>query len=200
MSNLELPNKKLRKIIEDFRNSQDTSLLDSFKTEIKPTPDGKWSYDVNAWNRALLILELFNESSINDKPLIKWLLDEEIKTQEYELSYYALDVNAFLLYKYMDFEDVYQLFDAKFSYGNVYHLDVELIFGHDKEEMKDFLKSEKENQLAPMVFDTILSYENNPDAKFKSKDEYIAYYQNRKIKHIMNDLEASEKYMRTGKN
>jgi hypothetical protein len=127
-------------------------------------------------------------------------LDEEIETQEYELSYYALDVNAFLLYKYMDFEDVYQLFDAKFSYGNVYHLDVELIFGHDKEEMKDFLKSDEENQLAPMVLDTILSYEKNPDAKFKSRDEYISYYQNRKIKHIMNDLEASQKYMRTGNN
>ena len=99
----------------------------------------------------------------------------------------------------MDNEDVYQLFMSKFAYGNVFHLDVELIFGHDREEMKAYLKdSQNDNPLSKEILATISSYEQNPDAKFKSREEYVNYYENRKIRHIRNDIEASKKYMQTG--
>lgn len=197
--NMEEQNQELRTIIEEFRINQDPSKLDRFKLDTHPTPDNKWSYDRNAWDRAMLILELFNENTAADKPLIKWILDEEIKGQELEIPYYALDVIAYLLYKHMDNEDIYQLFMSKFAYGNVFHLDVELIFGHDREEMKAYLKdSQKSNPLNKDILATISSYEQNPDAKFKSREEYVNYYENRKIKHIRNDIEASKKYMQTG--
>ncbi len=196
---MEEQNQELRATIKEFRVNQDISKLDRFKLDAQPTPDKKWTYDRHAWDRAMLILELFNDNTAADKPLIKWILDEGIKGQELEIPYYALDVIAYLLYKYMDNEDVYQLFLAKFAYGNVFHLDVELIFGHDRDHMKAFLKDDLEsNPMSKDILATIASYEQNPDAKFKTREEYIAYYENRKIKHIRNDIKASKKYMQTG--
>ena len=191
--------KDLRKLIEAFRSTGDLSLLEPFKLDIKPTEDG-WHYDLNAWPRTQLILELFENSQSEDKPLIKWLLTEEINGQEYELQYYSLDVNAYLLYKYMENSDVYQLFESKFAYGNVFHLDVELIFGYDKEEMKQFLSDpNNKHEFNRKILSTIKDYERNPDAKFKTREEYINYYENRKIVHIKNDISASENNMKTGK-
>ena len=191
--------KDLRKLIEAFRSTGDLSLLEPFKLDIKPTEDG-WDYDLDAWSRAMLILELFENSQSEDKPLIKWLLTEEINGQEYELQYYTLDVIAYLLYKYMENSDVYQLFESKFAYGNVFHLDVELIFGYDKEEMKQFLSDPNhKHEFNHKILSTIKDYERNPDAKFKTREEYINYYENRKIVHIKNDISSSENNMKTGK-
>lgn len=200
MKDNSIKKEELREIIEVFRRDSDVTKLERFKLNIAPIPNKGWSYDKNAWNRAMLILELFENNERADKPLIKWLLDEEIKGQEIDILYYALDVNAYLLYKHMDAEDVYQLYNSKFGFSNVFHLDVELIFGYDREQMKQYLKDTIDsNPMNSEILKTISDYESNPDAKFKTRSEYIEYYENRKIKHIRNDIESSRSFMESGK-
>ena len=200
MKDNSIKKEELREIIEGFRKDSEVSNLERFKLDITPIPKSGWNYDKNAWNRAMLILELFEKNERADKPLIKWLLDEEIKGQEFEILYYALDVNAYLLYKHMDDEDVYQLYNSKFGFANVFHLDVELIFGYDREKMKQYLKDTIDsNPMNSEILKTISDYESNPDAKFKTRSEYIEYYENRKIKHIRNDIESSRSFMESGK-
>ena len=182
-----------RKIIDKFKSSKEESLLIDFRC----IHNGKEAYgesgDRNYLNRKNLILELYGGYSSEDKPLIKWLLQEELKGFQFDIPVYTTDLCAYMLYKYMTAEDVYDLYYAKFSAGSDHqaYVDIELIFGLNIDETKTFLKNEHtQRELNNEILETIEWYESNPDAKFRSRKEYIEYFETKKIEAIKYDLES----------
>lgn len=189
----------LQKIITDFRQTKDERTLDAFACDIVLAEHGYWSFDRNSWPRAQLIMALFHNSEPEDKPLIKWLLKQEHLAQEVEMPYYALDAVTYLLYKYMEMEDLFAIYHSKFeTYGDIY-LEVELTFGFDKEETKTYLRDPaNKHPYTEDYLKTIARYESNTQAKYKTRAELMEYYEYRKIVPITNDLEFSEEFMKTG--
>ena len=177
-------------IINQYRQTRDNSLLDNFRF----IHNGKTGYydtaDLNYNNRKELILELYKNYGEQDRLLIKWLLDEEIEsTREVDSPVYSVKLCAFMLYKYMQPDDVYQLYNAKFGAGSDLQstVDMELVFGTDKEETKKYLAN-MANQLSEEILEAIAYYESNPNAKFKTRPEYIHYFETKEINNILSDL------------
>lgn len=186
-----------REIIEKFRINKDESLLKNFKCQHNGKEGYGESDDENYWERKNLIFELYDKYSVEDKSLIKWLLKEELKGFEFDIPVYTTDVCAFMLYKHMNKEEVYDLFEAKFAAGSdtQAYLDIELIFGFDREEMKAFLNQQTTNkEQNDEILEAISHYETNPNAKFKSREEYIHYFETKKIAIIKSDLETVEEF------
>ncbi|GAB1858418.1 hypothetical protein MHTCC0001_32550 [Flavobacteriaceae bacterium MHTCC 0001] len=178
--------------IKQYKNSKNESLLDSFRCIHNQKNGYGESGDKNYVNRKHLILELFKNYSVADKPLIKWLLKEELKGYEFDIPAYTTDLCAFMLYKHMQVADVYDLYSAKFGAGSdhQYSLDIELVFGINVEETKAFLKNETSKiALNTEILEAIEWYISHPDAKFKSREAYIHFYETIKAKHILADLE-----------
>jgi len=186
----------LRTIIETYRKTSNEYILAPFKC----THNGKSGYDAfdaQYWIRKELIVELYSDYTISDKPLIKWLLQEEQKGIEFDIPLYTTDICAFMLYKHMSTDDVYELFHAKFGgkTDRQIYLDIELIFGFDRIQMKEYLKNKSTNiDLNKEILKTIEYYESNPDASFKSREEYIQYFETKKINIIRNHLESTEDF------
>ena len=183
---------KYRKIINEFKSSKNESILNDFAC----THNGKKGYgesdDKNYSNRKNLILELYSNYAADDKPLIKWLLKEELKGFQFDIPVYTTDLCAFMLFKYMKTEDIYDLYEAKFGAGSDHegYVDIELVFGLHRDETKAFLSNEKTRiQLNNEILETIEWYESNPNAKFKSREEYIIYFETVKADNIKYDLE-----------
>jgi len=74
--------------------------------------------------------------------MVKILSEEKRKI---DLPIETVELTAFMLYKHMVTEDVYHLYNAKFSGGSDHQarIDMELIFGLDKEKTKAFLQQDK---------------------------------------------------------
>ena len=184
-----------KKIIETFRKDHSEENLKEFKCVHNGETEYGYSSDKNYNRRKELILALYKQYNSQDKLLIKWLIKEELKGYEFDIPVYTLDLCAFMLYKIMDQHDVYELYDAKFGAGSDVqaHLDIELIFGFDKEETKTYLaNSTNSKNLNKTILKTIAFYEDNPNAKFKNREEYIHYFETKKINSILNDLAEFE--------
>lgn len=193
---LEIMN-EFRKVVNNFRANSDVVLLEQYKCEHNGKTEYGKSFDKNYWHRKKLIFELYKNYTKQDKPLIKWLLKEELKGFEFDIPVQTTDLCAFMLYKVMDFEDVYDLYEAKFATGTdaQVYVDIELVFGFGREQTKVFLKGKKSSQNQNKeILNAIEHYESNPNAKFKSREEYISYFENRKINMIKNDLEDWDNY------
>lgn len=186
---------ELRKIIDTYRETKEESALESFCF----THNGKTDYeeicDLNYGKRKDLIFELYGHYTPEDKSLVKWLLDEELKASSIDMPVYTVDVCAFMLFKYMEMDDLYKLFEAKFGGGTdrQVYLDVELIFGFDRTETKHYLQNkQKDKRKNREIINTIEYYEQNPNAKFKSRIEYIEYFETKKILGLKADLEEMD--------
>ena len=96
-------------------------------------------------------------------------------------------------------EDVYDLYNAKFAGGFLAdhrkRIDMELIFGLDKEETKAFLQQDKTNK-AKKILKVIASYEKDSEAKYKSREAYIQYFEEIKSEEILDDLDDLEDEIR----
>lgn len=183
---------ELREIIKNYSASKEESILEDFKF----IHNGKTGYyeslDLNYGKRKNLILELYEDYSHDDKALIKLLLAEELKASKIDSPVYTVDLCAFMLYKHMEIEDIYQLYEAKFGAGTdlQVYVDIELIFGFDKEETKQYLlNKQKDKRKNKKILEAIFYYEQNPDAQFRSRAEYIEHFETRKIKGIKADLD-----------
>lgn len=180
-----------KKLIETFRKENSYELLDDFRcVHNRETEYGK-SFDKNYFLRKELILTLYKHYNQEDKLLIKWLINEELKGFDFNIPVQTLDLWAFMLYKIMDQNDVYDLYDAKFGAGSdaQSYLDIELVFGFDKEITKEFLiKSTTSKKRNKIILKTIDFYDSFPEAKFKTREEYIHYFETKKIKSITSDL------------
>lgn len=188
---------EFREIINNFRANNTSTLLQPFQCEHNGETEYGKSFDKNYWHRKKLIFELYENYTTEDKPLIKWLLNEELKGFEMDIPVQTTDLCAFMLFKIMDFDDIYDLYDAKFGAGSdtQFYVDIELVFGLDKEQTKTFLTSKKSNKKQNKeILKTIKHYEANPNAKFKSRDEYITYFETRKINSLKSDLEEYGDY------
>lgn len=182
----------LRTTIDAYRQSSDETLLQNFKMVFNGKESYEEAFDQNYWSRKELIYALYDNYTANDKPLIKWLLQEEMKGFEYNIPVYTLDICAFMLYKHLDLKkDLYDLFEAKFATGTDarVQVDIELLFGFDKEETKNFLENYPKNKRQnKRILKAIVFYEANPNAKFKNRIEYINYFETKKILRIKNEL------------
>ncbi|GAA3777400.1 hypothetical protein [Flavobacterium ginsengiterrae] len=179
-------------LINQYRKNQDNSLLHDFECKHNGKTEYGHSFDENYWSRNDLIFELYNNYNIEDKKLIKWLLQEQIKGIEFDIPVYALDVCAFMLYKLMENEDIYDLYLAKFGTGTdaQFFVDIELIFGFDKEQTKEYLKNQKKNKrLNNKIIKIINYYESHPNGKYRNRKDYINYFETKKIEIIKSDLE-----------
>ena len=188
-----------KKVIDEFGKSHDKSLLKEFKCESNEKTGCGNSFDTNYWNRKNLIFELYNHYTIEDKTLIKWLLKEEGKGFELDIPVYTKDLCAYMLYKHIELKDIYDLYNAKFGAGTDarFFIDIELVFGIDKEQTKEFLsKQEKNKKLNNEILKTIRYYESNPNARFRSREEYIHFFETKKIYQIKTELEDIEQEIR----
>lgn len=180
------------KIIEAIRKNHTDEKLEVFKCLHNGKTEYGYSFDKNYNQRKELILVLYKQYNQQDKWLIKWLIKEELKGFEYDIPVQTLDLCAFMLYKIMNQHDVYELYEAKFGAGSdaQSYLDIELIFGLDKEKTKEFLTNNTSSKnLNKIILKTIAFYEDNPNAKFRNREEYIHYFETKKINSIMDDLE-----------
>lgn len=189
--------KTLKEIIINYRNTNDEAMLESFRfMHNGETEYGKIS-DINYWNRKDLIFELYENYTQADRPLIKWLLAEEFKGYETEadLPVYTTDLCAFMLYKYLEIEDVYDLYKVKFGAGmdNRYFVDIEMVLGFDAEQTKQFLLNQPKNKrLNKRIVKAIDWYVSQPEHILKNRETYIHYYENKKIGNIKCDMEDTE--------
>jgi len=193
--------KTFREIITNYRDTKNETLLESFKFIHNGETEYGKVFDVNYWNRKDLIFELFDNYSLADKPLIKWLLNEEYKGYETDadLPVYTIDLCAFMLYKYLETEDVYDLYKVKFGAGtdNQCFVDIELVLGFDSRQTKQYLLfNPKNKRLNKQIIKAIDWYVSQPEHKLKDRETYINYFESRKFRMIKNDMEETENYSR----
>lgn len=185
----------LRNIINEFKNGKDEKTLENYRYIHNGKTEYGASFDLNYWNRKDLVFELYNTYNKTDRPLLKWIIKEELKGFEADLPTYLIDIASFMLYKCMEMNDVYDLYNAKFGAGSDHQaiIDVELIFGIGIEETKEFLKNEPTNKtINNEILSAIAYYQDNPNAKFRTRDEYITFYETIKFKNIQEDVALFE--------
>ena len=192
--------KELRKIIDNYRKKADEALLEDFRFVHNGGHDYYDMFDLNYWNRKNLILELYNNYTDEDKPLIKWLLKEEQKGFEVGIPVETNDICAFMLYKLMDLDDVYDLYNAKFGTGtdNQFFVDIELVFGFEREETKNYLRNKSKNKrLNKKILEAIEYYESHikNGAIYRNRADYIQFYETKKISSIKRNLVDIENEM-----
>ncbi|TPN85864.1 hypothetical protein [Aquimarina algicola] len=181
----------MRDIINTYIKTEDSAVLKKFKYQ----KNNQW--DDTYWDRSELIFELYNDFDSTHKALIKWLINEEMKGIEIELPTETLQVCAYMIYKIMDMSDIYDLFNIKFGAGTDLQcaIDTELIFGLDKERTKKYLKenpSEESNE----ILDCIKHYESFKTAVYRSREEYITYFETRRINMLKTDFEDVKDYLK----
>ncbi|MDR2834647.1 MAG: hypothetical protein LBV69_00400 [Bacteroidales bacterium] len=184
----------MKDIIQKYREEKDEAVLVNFKFIHNGSTEYSTVDDLNYNKRKELILFLYNNYGINDKPLIKWLLSQEIKShREADTSVFTIEICAFMLYKVMEIEDIYTLYEAKFGAGSdlQFTVDIELLFGFDKEKTKTYLNEKQKNKRKNRaILKAIEYYEKNSNAVFKTREQYIEYFENKRIKNIIADLDA----------
>jgi len=184
---------ELRRVIENYRRCHDEFIIENFKYKHNGETGYDNIFDENFWMRKDLIFELYNDYGAEDRPLIKWLLKEERKGFELCTPVYTVDLCAFMLYRYMKWDDVYDLFEAKFGGGtdSKVYIDIELTFGFNRRQMKEYLNYKQKNKRKNKeIIRMVEYYESIPNTKFKSREEYIQYFETKKIISIKNDLEG----------
>ncbi len=180
----------MKEILEKYRKTNDNTILEEFRCQ----KNDYW--DDNYWKRSELIFTLYNDFDPSDKVLIKWLIAEELEGQELEIPTETIQLCAFMLYKIMDFEDVYDLYSVKYGGGTDLECttDIELVFGIDKELTKEYLKKVSTKK-SKEVLGCIEHYESFENAKYKSRDEYIEYFESKRINMLIADFEDTKEYL-----
>lgn len=104
------------------------------------------SDDLNAAFREKVVTIVFDTEKLKTRDLIKYLLRAEINyAREESLMRETLRQLTFMLYTIGELEDIPLLFEAKMdtSFDAKCGLDIELVFGEDKETVKDYFKTNK---------------------------------------------------------
>ncbi len=192
--------KKLRKLIKQYRKHPDNKLLKPFKVnKKKTTKNDSWfsHYDDNSDKRIALIIELANDFNQNDRKLIQWLIKTEWQASKLGGdNSFPLALLSFMLYKYMKWADLPMLFDCKFGHGSdaMYTIDSEIIFGFDAEATLAYLKEHKKQtkvfpkDMRKSMIETMEHYLSNPDAKFRTRKEYIEYFEKKRLAYLQEEL------------
>lgn len=144
--------------------------------------------DKNQKNRLLLIRELYPVFQKQHKQLVRFLLLQEIFLAQ-AAGYFTpgLNVTSFMLYTIMDITDVPLLYDAKFNTGfdASFSLDIELVFGLDKDVTKKFYQRKKQSSCEVEIVSAIQTYEHRP---YKTRSEHFAFYYERRINSYLDDI------------
>ncbi len=133
----------------------------------------KWgeSDDLNAELREKVVDILFDNEKLQSRALIKYLLRAEIDYCGAEtLMRETLRQLTFMLYMLGKIEDIPMLFEAKMdtSFDAGCGLDIELIFGKDKEKVKEYFRLNKNDN-----YDIVGCIEEYEKYGYSTSEEFI---------------------------
>lgn len=146
--------------------------------------------DANQRARIQLLLALTHDYCEQDKPLIRWLLRENGKCYDIN-NYIALETTlaAFMLYKYMDWQDILVLYACKFAYGSneQYMVDTEIALGFGLEETLDYLEKNSQDPMYAQMAHEIKLY-CGKGLRLKPRAQFIDYFEQRRFAHVREEL------------
>lgn len=129
-------------------------------------------FDANWVNRHNLAKRLLPVFAPRHKPLLRFLLEQEIECcGRYDGDDRLLRGLAYMLYVFSDIEDAELFYRVKFetTFDASFEVDIELIFGENKSLIKEFYRGKNKN-----IVETIELYETRP---FISKQDYMTRVQ-----------------------
>ncbi len=136
------------------------------------------SNDLNGEFRELVVEEMFNDRNITFPEMIRFLLREEISFCQHEtLSTETLRQLTFMLFLLDEIDDIPLLFEAKFatSFDAAIGLDIELIFGFDRDRTKSHFRANPHPQ-----YDIVAEIEDCERFETRNAQQFIdslnAYY------------------------
>lgn len=137
----------------------------------------KWgeSGDINSEIRRKLVKEIYEELDPSFRNIIRYLLEQEIIFCRKEtVMTHTLRRLCFVLYKYSEIEDIPLLYEAKFdtSFDAQGLLDIELIYGKDKEAIKNYFTKH------PIKFNIVDTINQNEKDYHFSYIEYLEHINN----------------------
>ncbi|PHM58493.1 hypothetical protein [Xenorhabdus sp. KK7.4] len=137
------------------------------------------NFDANWHNRRRITQELYPVFSAQHKPLIRFLLTQEIECcRLYEGSPYLMRALSYMLLTMADIEDTLLFYRTKFgtNFDARCSMDIEPIFGEDKDKTKAYFTGKNQD-----IVDIIEHYEQFP---YWSKAEYIKHIQNHQMMEL----------------
>lgn len=174
-------------LIKRYRQSQDLALFDDFKFEIFHHPEFG-DRDKHFYQKQIIALLLSYDFQESDKPLIKWLITELCKSVDNDFWVDLRSVMAllgFMLYKYMDNDDLPMLYQTKFGAcsDSCHSVDIEIALGFGVSETLHYLnKHKKQNPDYQEMITTIKYYDKNKTKPFRTYDEYCQFFENYRFK------------------
>ncbi|MBD0404086.1 hypothetical protein [Flammeovirga sp. EKP202] len=129
------------------------------------------SDDINADFRRKVVETLFDNKKLQSRELIKYLLQAEIDyCREETLMRETLRQITFMLYMIGKVEDIPMLFEAKMdtSFDAGCGLDIELIFGRDKDKVKEYFQLNKHEN-----YDIVGCIEEYEKYDYQTPNEFI---------------------------
>lgn len=144
------------------------------KVEFLHNGKDEWdeSDDLNASFREEVVNYVFDSEIAKNRALIKKMLKAEIEyCREETLMTESLRKLTFMLYEIGEIEDIPLLFEAKkdTSFDAGIGLDIELIFGKDKEAVKNYFRANKNEE-----YDIVSCIEEYEQYDFRTPSEFIA--------------------------
>ncbi|PHI31464.1 hypothetical protein [Budvicia aquatica] len=167
------------KILEQYPNADLSAftVLDNGKTGYGQRFDDNWE------NRQRLAQILFPLIAPNHKPLLRFLIEQEIICcRDYDGGSSLLKALCFMLYTMAEIEDSHLFYLAKFNtnFDVRIEADIEPIFGKNKDETKRYFA-----QSEPELVKAIEEYETRP---YRSHKEYIRWVEeNNMMEYWLNE-------------
>lgn len=179
-----------RQVIERCRQQIDEVALAPFAFSPITYPNDENVYDDHNRERIELLLALSDDFCEADKPLIRWLLRENGKCFElgFDISKETA-LAAFMLYKYMDWNDMLVLYACKFAYGSAeqYMVDTEIALGFGLQETLDYLAKHADVPHHTEMANAIRAY-CGQEMKLKPRAQFIDYFETRRFGYLQDDL------------
>lgn len=182
-------------LIKAYRKTQNLALFDAFKFDVIHCAEFG-DKDKNFYQKQIIALWLSRDFQKTDKPLIIWLIGELCQSSDNGFWVDLRSVMAllsFMLYKYMDNDDLPILYQTKFGAcsDSVYSVDIEIVLGFGIQETLVYLNKHKNNNpIYPKMIKTIKWYDKNKKKPFNTYDDYCQFFE--KYRFQMRQEEIAE--------
>lgn len=182
----------LRNKIIQCRQCFNEEILTEFcvKPVVVHEADVEHTFDEHSRQRVLLLLTLAYDFTKLDKPLIRWLLRENGKCFQFGFDISIETVlAAFMLYKYMSWEDTAVLYACKFAYGSneQYMVDTEIALGFGLQETLQYLIEQSDNPIYAEMAAQIRHY-CGTGMRLKPREQFIEYFEQRRFGYLREEL------------
>lgn len=174
--------KRIDTLIKQYRKTQNLALFDEFKFDIIHHIQFG-DKDKNFYQKQIIVLWLSRDFQQSDKSLIIWLITEFCKSSDKGFWVDLRSVMAllgFMLYKYMDNDDLPILYQTKFGAcsDSVYSVDIEIVLGFGIQETLAYLDKHKNHHpMYPTMIKTIKLYDKNKKKPLYTYDDYCQFFE-----------------------